>query len=586
MSDSTLLDLARQYMESGRMEDARRLLTGLCINNPGDADAWHLLSAVYGQLRLFDDAATCARRTMELRPAFQGAYVNLGIALQAAGNTALSVAPLLQAVQMFPNDTELGILYATALEGTGRTNEAIAQLRSVCAANAHNATLLCNVGHSLVRIGAFEDAAIAYQRAATVDEKNVQALCGLGYVSRFKGNHADAVQFYRRALILQPGYAEARSGIAAALERSGDFDGALHALEPALSDFTPDIHALVIFARICRRYGRQAEAIQLLTQALERPNVPRDMELEARFALGRLHDDQGAYEEAFENYQFANQLKQTTFDPIQHRRGVDRLIRAFSASFMQGAPRASNTSEVPIFIVGMPRSGTSLVEQILVSHPAVSGAGELQAMPLLVTELERLAGPLAPYPESIRDVRGQTLQVLADRYLSVLRSLSPDAARVTDKLPGNWWNLGLIELLFPRARIVHVERDARDACLSCYFQNFAVGHNYAFNLAHVGSFFRDYSAAMRHWQSVLRVPTLSVRYEDLVTDLEAQSRRLVAFCGLDWDPRCALPHKTERTVNTASYYQVRRPVYTSSIGRWKHYDRHLRPLMDVLERLP
>jgi hypothetical protein len=153
---------------------------------------------------------------------------------------------------------------------------------------------------------------------------------------------------------------------------------------------------------------------------------------------------------------------------------------------------------------------------------------------------------------------------------------------VTDKLPGNWWNLGLVDLLFPGARIVHLTRDPRDSGLSCYFQNFTVGHDYTFDLTHIGHFYGDYSTTMRHWQSVLRVPMLNVRYEDLVSDFESQGRRLVEFCGLEWDSRCATPHHTQRAVNTASYDQVRRPVYTSSIGRWKHYKSHLRPLLDAL----
>jgi tetratricopeptide (TPR) repeat protein len=583
MSDTLTLALARAHIEQGHMEEAHQLLVQVCIDHPDDPQAWNLLSAACGQLRLFDDAAAAAHRTVALLPAFRDGYVNLGLALKASGKIALGIETLGYAVQMFLDDAEIRMLYAATLEGAGHKLEAIEQLLSVCAAHPRNSTLQCNAGDMLLRIGAFEQAAAAYQTAAIADEKSVRACCGLGTVYRVLGRNSDAASMYRNALRIQPGLPEARAGLAGALERLGEFDAALEALEPLPESTAANLQLLIVFARISRRYGREQEAIRHLTRALAQTGTPENTVMDARFALGELLESRGAYEDAFKSFQFANQLKSATFDPIAHHTGVERVLDAYSADFMRNAPHATSDSALPIFIVGMPRSGTSLAEQILASHPAVHGAGELQGMPLLVTEIERLMGPSVPYPECIPLIGREVLDNLATRYLNFLRSLNPTATRVTDKLPGNWWNLGLIELLFPGSRIVHVIRDPRDSGLSCYFQNFTVGHDYSFDLAHIGNFCRDYATAMKHWQSVLRIPVYNIRYEDLVTNFEDQSRRLIEFCGLDWDPRCALPHKTGRAVNTASYDQVRRPVYSSSVGRWKNYERHIRPLMETLE---
>lgn len=582
MTETTPLTLAGQYMASGRLDEAHRLLARACDEHPDDADTWHLRSAVCGQMGLLDEAAHCAQRTVTLQPRFRGGYVNLGLALRQAGKIASGVESLRQGTELLPADTELRLFYAAALESAGRNNEAVAQYRILSTENPDNPSLQGDLGNELMRIGSLEDAATAYHRAVLADGTNVPTLRRLAHIFWLRGRFADAAQWYRTALAVCPTDSNARVGLASSLERSGDFDGVLQTLEPELAKAAPDAGALVVFALVSRRHGREQEAIRRLKEALTRPDLPEAVRRDGHFALGDLLDRLGRYDEAFENFRAGNQLRKADFDPVRHRASVERVKRAFDADFMRSAPRASNDSPLPVFIVGMPRSGTSLTEQILASHPAVAGGGELQMLPLVANDIERLTGFTAPYPERIREIPTGILDAIADRYLSALRSLGPSAERVTDKLPGNWWNLGLVDMLFPHARIIHVQRDPRDSALSCYFQNFSIRQEHTFDLSHLGSFYRDYHTLMRHWQSVLRVPVLNIRYEELVTNFAAESRRLVEFCDLEWDPRCAQPHATARAVNTASYDQVRQPVYASSIGRWKHYERHLGPLLEAL----
>ena len=236
----------------------------------------------------------------------------------------------------------------------------------------------------------------------------------------------------------------------------------------------------------------------------------------------------------------------------------------------------------PVFIVGMPRSGTSLTEQILASHPEVFGAGELNDINESIAKLPAMIRNNNTYPGCIKDLNQEIADKLAQEYLTRLDSFSTEKKRITDKMPHNFVNLGLISLLFPEARIIHCLRDPRDTCLSLYFQDFGWIHPYATRLENLGNYYVQYKRLMKHWTSVLDTPILTIQYEDIISDQEHISRELVNFCGLDWHDDCLQFYASTRTVATASYDQVRQPIYKKSIGRWKNYEKHLDPLTMAL----
>jgi hypothetical protein len=236
---------------------------------------------------------------------------------------------------------------------------------------------------------------------------------------------------------------------------------------------------------------------------------------------------------------------------------------------------------LPVFIVGMPRSGTSLVEQILASHPNVHGAGELDDIARIV---HRLGGPV-PSPSDLAQMTATTLRQAANDYLEKLSRLAPGAARVIDKMPHNFLALGYIDLLFPGCRIIHCVRDPRDTCLSIWFQQMTGNHPYTSDLAALADYYRQYQALMTHWKSVIRVPMLEVRYEDLVANIEQGARALVKFCDLDWNDQCLRFHENSRIVSTPTYDEVRRPIHDRSVGRWRHYERHLGALSGLMSQI-
>jgi len=256
-----------------------------------------------------------------------------------------------------------------------------------------------------------------------------------------------------------------------------------------------------------------------------------------------------------------------------------RITGAFTPELFEGLRVTGHGSELPVFIVGMPRSGTTLIEQVLASHPAVFGGGELLFMQDLI--LGGFAGP--NYPADLTSVPKDTFAKFGGYYAVRLAALAPQASRITDKLPANFRHLGLIRLALPKARIIHVRRDPVDTCFSCYTKLFASGLNYTYDLGELGRYYKAYEALMGHWRVVLPAGAmLEVQYETLVADFEAGARRIVEFCGLDWDERCLRFYETKRAVRTMSEFQVRRPVFASSIGRWRAYEQWLSPLLDAL----
>jgi tetratricopeptide (TPR) repeat protein len=422
------------------------------------------------------------------------------------------------------------------------------------------------------------------RRVAELRPADPEAHTALGAAYRALGALEPALACLDRALALDPDHLRAVAEKVAVLEGRGEHDAAWALLEPRIRGRATPPAIAYVYAGLSHRKGRTADAEALLEDLLAwgRTSAPNRFLL--HHALAGLHARAGDPDRAFSHYAEVHRLRALAFDLDAHRAWVDRVLAAFDAARMARLPRASNLSRLPVFIVGMPRSGTTLTEQIVASHPEAAGAGELSDVMRMVDGLPRGLGASVPWPDCAADLDRATLDRLAETYLATLRGRFPDALRVTDKMPQNFLHLGLIALLFPGARVVHCIRDPVDTCLSCYFQYFGVGHAYAGDLRTLGLYYREYERLMAHWKSVLDLPILDLRYEDLVAHQEEKSRELIDFVGLKWDDRCLRFHETRRDVATASHDQVRRPIYTDSVERWKPYEKHLGPLLDALGR--
>ena len=424
--------------------------------------------------------------------------------------------------------------------------------------------------------------------AARLDPREPRAHYVLAKSFYRGGQLSRALEHSARAVALAPDDVDYVVLHGSLLFGAGRAREAADALERLIAAGSTDRWLASLYARVAPSVTQERRATEVVERALAASGHHADPTggPMLHFAASSLLDRLGRYDEAFEQARLGNEIlrgSSSRHDPQGHSQWVTRKIEYFSRERVESLPRATHDSRRPIFIVGMPRSGTTLVEQILGCHPLVYPGGELQSLRLVAkhsTDADWAAGE--SYPEHFDDLSLARANRLAARYLSDIDAIDKTAAHVTDKQPLNFLILDMVELLFPRSRVIHCVRGPLDTCLSCYMTNFEVPNAFKFHLGHLGSYYRDYVLLMEHWKAVLTVPILDVRYEDLVLDTRGQVRRMLEFLELKWDDRCMRYYENERTVKTASIDQVRKPIYTSSIGRWKHYEVHLAPLIAAL----
>ncbi|MBA3565112.1 MAG: sulfotransferase, partial [Gammaproteobacteria bacterium] len=423
------------------------------------------------------------------------------------------------------------------------------------------------------------EARACYEKAIALHPRQLDAHSNLGTVLQALRRIDEAAESFGAALRIDPQHLPALAGLAASLDWQGRYAEGLELLEPLVADGVEHPEVVLSCAQLLLHAGRFAEGTLLLERSLA-GTATASARQRAHFLLADLYDALGRYDEAFTRYRLGNELKRLYFDPLAHRADVDAIIDVCTRTTLEALPHAQAREPAPIFIVGMPRSGTSLVEQILAAHSSVHAAGELELIPALAA---RLAAGGEAWPQSMRMLTTDALVAMAADFRRAAAFPASGIERVTDKTPGNFLFLGLVELLFPNARIVHCRRDPLDTCLSCYFQNFG-GRSlpFSYELAHVGAYYREYERLMRHWREASGLPMLDVVYEDLIGDPERVSRVLVEFAGLEWQPRCLSFHEIDRPIATVSHAQVRKPIYTSSVGRHRHYEQYLGPLKAAL----
>jgi tetratricopeptide (TPR) repeat protein len=577
--------LGMVQLRAGRAEAAVATFRALAEAAPDNPDAHHALGLAHLAAGQPEAAEARFKDALARAPEHPGAHLALGRALRDRGAAAEAVPHLERAAALVPRSPEPPYHLALALEAQGDLDGAADGLRRTLALAPDLAPAHARLGALLTRGGALTEALEHLEAWArlTPDDPIAHVERGLGHLRLGEMDAAGAA--YDEALRLAPENLRALACKADLLERTGDFAAAADLLAPLVEAGTDSPDVAAVFAGVAPRVGRTEQALALLDGLLARPDLRPEVLPTLHFHAGRLRDKAGDYARAFDHYAEGNAEAGERFDRAAHTRFVDALIRVFSAEGIARMARAGNASELPVFIVGMPRSGTTLVEQIVASHPEAAGAGELHEITRFTQLLPRLPGAGGggrPYPEGMEAVPQAVLDDLAGRYLELLNSIGPGAPRVTDKMPHNFLHLGLIARLFPAARIVHVARDPRDCCLSCFFQPFVGSHAYARDLADLGFYYREYERLVAHWKAVLDLPWLDVSYEALVADQEGESQRLIAFLDLEWDDACLRFQELDRTVATSSYDQVRRPMYASSVGRWEHYAAHLGPLLEAL----
>jgi tetratricopeptide (TPR) repeat protein len=441
----------------------------------------------------------------------------------------------------------------------------LARLAAAVKEQPESSTVWLRLAEALERRGFVERVYRAYARAFELDPSSTPLQLSMGQFLLNRGELDDAERMFRMAAA--SGTIESITGIGAVFEHRGELDAAIALVDRFDEGLDHSMSLRLLKARMLIRKKRADDAVSLLVAS----KIPTDPNAQTYYyhALGDAHEAAGQADAAFAAWTHANQLRGLKFDPVAHSRNIDRLIERHTEETLASLPKAPPGTPLPILIVGLPRSGTSLVEQILSSHPDVHGAGELD-------DLRDLS--LTYTAESQASVNEASM-----RYLRRISELSHDEKFVTDKMPHNFMHLGAAAQILPMAHVVHCRRNLMDVGLSCFSKHFGAFHNYACDLNAMGHFFKEYLRMMEHWLSVSPLPIFEVQYEELVSDPNTTIRNLVDFCGLSWDPAVLNFHESKRIVSTASYDQVRKPLYKSAMGRAEQYKAHLEPLRRALK---
>ena len=604
--------LGRVLRAQGDLQGALSAFREALEREPGLAGVRYQLGTVHHDLEELDAAAACYRQVLEEVPEHVPAWNSLGSVHLDRDEVEEAERCLRRALRHAPDHVPARLNLAVALLRAERLDEAEERLRALAREHPGLAEAHANLALAGRERGALAEAEDAARRAVALRPDCASDHFVLAEIAIARGKPGAAIESYRRCLALEPKLVKAWLRLGATLIARAEVPAGIDAARRVLELDPENAAALTLLAHASSIAGDRETAEAYCRRALERsPDLPltwsmlahlrrfgeADRETIARvesiperrslgdedrchlhFALGRMHHDCKHYDHAFAHFERANRLhrRHREFDLDQWVRRIDAIVRTFDAELFARTRDFGDPSLQPIFVFGMPRSGTSLVEQILSSHPAVHGAGELNAMPECARRLGAAVGSgPEDYPRAAGDIDRGTARRLAAFYLEVLRHDRTPAERITDKLPGNYSYLGLIALLLPGARLVHCRRSVLDVCLSNYMQHYGDGHVYTYDLRELGAVYRQYERVMRHWREVLPLPIHEVVYEEMVADQERRSRELVAFCGLDWDPACLHFHTGERAVATASQWQVRRPIYRSALERWRHYETHL-----------
>jgi tetratricopeptide (TPR) repeat protein len=608
------------------LQDAFDLCRKILLKSPEDKDILKLGGVAAFRLGDEKRAEMLLQGAARIDPKDAEVQYNLGVTLQAVGKGAEAEKSFSAALDADPMRVDAANNLGVVRQKSGRLIEALEAYDVALSIDKDYISAHSNKGSVLRLLGRREEAEASLRKTLEMDPENIEAHNNLGCLLHDMGRLKDAELVLRRALHLDPSHIEARNNLGGTLYKLDFLDQAENCLRAVLEKQFDHAGALNNLATLCRAKGKFDEAAELWRRALKanpnmgevylslaaldkdalgdgdvaamdalssKPDINDFQAANLCFALARVVEKSGDKKRAFTYLERANRHRKKTvpYDIELDLNYMRKLAETFDASLMKEKAGRGHHSDAPIFIIGMPRSGTSLVEQILASHSTVFGRGERKEMGRVAQNIT-MVPENADFPKTVRKLNRRTLRSLGRAYVESVRNGIEGLRGVgkaavfnfTDKMPINFLFLGLIRMILPQARIIHCLRDPMDTCFSCYQQLFTGHIPFAYDLSDLGRFYGGYTRLMDHWRDVLGERFYEVRYEDLVSDQEGETRKLLDFCHLDWEEECLSFYDTPRPVFTASVTQVRKPLYSSSIGRWKDYQENLAPLRAALNK--
>ncbi len=607
-------------LQGKQLEFAKTLFKAAVDLEPENIRFLMDIGTVYFSLQRLIEATKAYKKVLEIEPDNFEAHYNLGTIFIERGMHEDAVKHLERAVVLNPLDPKPFVKLAYGLVQLGRYEEAeeIAKAAYVLKPKTMEDQFILmetfleiNLPWYAIPLGKMlidKDPAnisfrtrlsTAYSIAGVVCKAEEEARHAVNLAPKMPGLYKllaqammtctgwdEALEVVEEGLKLDPDNEQLLLQKASIYEKKGWDEDAFYIVKQFFSgDRGYQPQAVTLLAVLCKKFKAEREGIDVLNEVLENKGIGQGFICAVKFTLAELYESVGEYDNAFESLKDANDLVPRIYNGKREEEYFERIKKVFTRDFFKKAPRSTIKTKKPIFIVGMPRSGTSLTEQILATHPDVFGAGELAKMGEIATKLSHWLDKNIPFPEIANELNEEVLIKATKEYLDFIDSLSGGSfVHVTDKMPQNFVYMGLMALVFPEVKIIHCKRNPYDTCLSNYFQNFAAaGLSFAYHLEDLGHYYRLYLDIMQHWREVLPIKFYESEYEELVQNPREKVKELLDFCELDWYEGCLEFHKTKRDVKTASYDQVRKPLYKKSVARWKRYEKHLQPLKEVLE---
>ncbi|MBF0358738.1 MAG: tetratricopeptide repeat protein [Magnetococcales bacterium] len=625
-------DLAIEHFNAHRFDEADKLCTAIIQTAPNHIDAINLLGVIAQAINRHDLAVEQFQRAINIDASRGLLYFNLAISLNSSGERKEAITALESALEKEPGNRQIAdYLHAVindnphereenalkkgvSFHNAGRFKEAIECYKEALAIQPDNPITLSNMGTALQSIGMVEEGISSCKKAISIAPDYADPYNNLGYALQEKGRHQEAVNSFQKAVSINPGYSKAYFNLGNSLKQQGKHDEAAECFKKAISIDSSYAEAYCNLASILNEQGKIDEAVRNFEKAIaikpgfteayhnlattkkftKKSEIQKIKNLlsnetdtagkiNLNFALGKAMADMKNHSESFKYFHEGNRLKRAgiQFDISHTKQLFSQLKETFNSKFFQSRAGFGCKDSSPIFILGMPRSGSTLIEQILSSHADVYGAGELTFISDTLLKITK-ADQIDLIPKMVAKLSADDAVRLGDEYIKKVRKIEPATKFITDKMPENFMFIGLIKLILPNAKIIHSLRLPEDTCLSIFRTNFTQKHHYAYELGELGEYYRLYSTMMTHWQKLFPEDIYNIHYEDLIDNQEYESKKLLAYCKLDWDDRCLNFHESVRSVKTASSYQVRQPIYRSSVAGWLRFKKQLQPLTTAL----
>ena len=550
--------------------------------NPKDYQAFNNLGNSFFEIGQNKQSLNQYKKALDICPEYGQAHLNLSLSLKLEGRFKRSLYHAQQAVKIEPDNIECVLALADILFGLEKYKQSKTYYFCALKLDKHNQRALRGCARSLMQTADVFDALHYFEQALHLSSGNNNLIIDMASCLIRLQKYSQAKSILETLLAKNSGNSHALFNYGLCLQAEGEFTSALIAHKTCWKK-NPELTQSVYHIACNGRYEINDSDISKMKNLLADSKTEIDNKIHLNFALAKVFEQQSEFELAFNYYKQANSLKaeKYPFNISTHREYIGRIKNVFNKHYFLKRRGYGINDKRLTFIVGMPRSGSTLIEQILASHPSVHALGEHMAMPVLVKTLPDILGCMEKMPECANQIDNEASIRLAQQYLDYTNIEPSNAQVVTDKMLGNFLRLGLIALLFPNARVIHCQRDPLDTCVSCYTQDFAHGLRFSTSLENLGMFYNSYVDLMQHWHENLPLDVIDIQYEQLVADGQNNIRKILTFCGLDWNSGCLDFHKTKRPVATASFWQVKQPLYSDSIGRYKHYKKFLDPLVNA-----